>query len=362
MRGSSSNAGTRTRSVLHVLPHRGGGGETYVDHLARIEGYRFDKSFVAPPTKLSPAALTGALRAQTAGFRYDLLHVHGEVASALCLPSLALRPSVVTIHGLHLVRRLDGWRRAMAEQNLRLIVRAASATICVSEAEFAHVRGVVGNHGKLVLIPNGVGQPSTRESERERVRKELGLSPTDVVGIVLAGLDSHKEPLVAARAALEAARDATSLMLLFVGDGPLRPELVARADTNPAIRVLGHRDDARRVLAAADFFVLPSRREGLSFALLEAMALGLPPIVSDEPANVEAVGEAGIVVPAGDIAGFAAAMRHLVLDAAARQDLGAHARERVATRFSADEMLRRTAEVYDGLVAGRRRPEQRYAV
>jgi glycosyltransferase involved in cell wall biosynthesis len=284
------------------------------------------------------------------------LHVHGEVASGLCLPSLALRASVVTINGLHLVRRLGGWRRTAAEANLRLIVRAASATICVSEAELDHVRGVVGDRGKLVLIPNGVDPKSIDQGDRDIVRGELGLSPADVFGVVVAALDSHKEPLVAARAALEA----TGLVLVFVGDGPLRAELVALAGTNPAIRVLGYRSDSDRVLAAADFFVLPSRREGLSFALLEAMSLGLPPVVSDEPANMEAVGDAGVVVSTGDVAGFAVAMRRLASDAALRQELGARARRRVATRFSADEMRRRTADVYDALFAEDRR--RRYAV
>ena len=350
------NGRNRTRSVLHVLPHRGGGGETYVDHLARIEGYRFDKTFVSPGPRPSPAALTGALRAQSEAVRHDVLHVHGEVASGLCLPSLALRPSVVTINGLHLVRRLGGWRRTVAEGNLRLIVRAASATICVSEAELDHVRSVLGDHDKLVLIPNGVDSTPIDESERDSARAELGLSPADVAGVVLAGLDSHKEPLVAARAALDAAQDATSLVLMFAGDGPLRSELLDLADSSPPIRVLGHQSDAHRVLAAADFFVLPSRREGLSFALLEAMSRGLPPVVSDDPANTEAVGDAGVVVPAGDVAGFAAAMRRLASDAAARQELGTRARDRIATRFSADEMARRTGDVYESVLAGHRRP------
>jgi glycosyltransferase involved in cell wall biosynthesis len=135
---------------------------------------------------------------------------------------------------------------------------------------------------------------------------------------------------------------------------------MALADTNAAIRLLRYRGDAHRVLAAADFFVLPSRREGLSFALLEAMSAGLPPVVSNEQANIEAVGDTGLVVPAGDVAGFASAMRRLVLDGDARQELGARARARVAARFSADEMARRTADVYDALLAGSRR--RRYAV
>ena len=72
-------------------------------------------------------------------------------------------------------------------------------------------------------------------------------------------------------------------------------------------------------------------------------------LAPDEPANIEAVGDTGIAVPAGDVAGFAAAMRRLVSDEPARRELGALARDRVAAQFRADEMARRTAEIYDAV-------------
>ena len=89
---------------------------------------------------------------------HTILHAHGEIASTLCLPALAIRPSVVTFNGLHLLRRLDGARRAAAEANLRLIVRAASKTICVSQAEHDELADVVSPRlmRKAVLIHNGV--------------------------------------------------------------------------------------------------------------------------------------------------------------------------------------------------------------
>ncbi len=90
------------RTVLHVLPHPGGGGETYVDALAAMEGYRFERLFLAPSPR--PAKALRALPRTTLGvFRAaDVLHVHGEVAAGICLPVLAARRSVVTLHGLHL--------------------------------------------------------------------------------------------------------------------------------------------------------------------------------------------------------------------------------------------------------------------
>jgi glycosyltransferase involved in cell wall biosynthesis len=338
-------------SVLHVLPHPSGGGETYVEYLGRIQGFSFERTFVASGPEPGPAVLAGALRAQAKGRRFDLLHLHGEVASALCLPILALRPSVVTIHGLHLVRRLGGWRRSIAESNLRLITRAASASICVGDSEFADVQTIVGDSSRVFLVRNGVDVVDVPSAdERANARAEFGLEPADAVAVYLGGLDSHKEPLVAAEAGQRVANEGVPLVLLFAGDGPLRPELEVFASRSAAVRPLGFRKDTRKLLAAADFFVLPSRREGLSFALLDAMSLGLPAVVADAPGNRDAIGEAGIVVPGGDVTGFGRAFKRLAADEFERRALGVRARARVEREFAAAQMLRRTREIYESVL------------
>ena len=106
-------------------------------------------------------------------------------------------------------------------------------------------------------------------------------------------------------------------------------------------------------MAIADIFVLVSEREGLSFALLEAMANGCAPIVTDIPANVEAVGEAGVIVPYQDLPSFTMALRGLVADPVHTARIGADARERVRTMFSLEDMLEATHEVYEGVLQGR---------
>jgi glycosyltransferase involved in cell wall biosynthesis len=316
------------RSVLHVLPHPGGGGETYVAALSRMEGYRGERVTLAQV----PGRLGG----------HALIHVHGEVAAGLCLPLLALRPAVVTLHGLHLLRRLDGALRRLAAMNLRLVVGAARRTICVSQAEMTDLVGALGAEAasRAVVILNGV-EPArpVDATEKAAARARLSIPADAIVAAFVGALDEVKDPLTAARAARQA-----GICLLLAGDGPLRAEVEAAGG---AARVLGRLDDVRPALAAADFFVLPSRREGLSFALLEAMALGLAPVVSDAPGNPEAIGSAGIVAPRGDVAGFAAAFARLRDDAGRRAALGAQARERALQSFGAERMLRETRQVYD---------------
>jgi glycosyltransferase involved in cell wall biosynthesis len=342
-----------TRSVLHVLPHPGGGGETYIDALSEMDGYRFNRVYLAQANRPSPSILRTMVRAQRAAPTYDVLHVHGEVAGAICLPALARRASVVTLHGLHLLRRLEGPARLAARANLWLIVRAASRTICVANAERFDVVEAVGAHAarRVVVIHNGIDLPRPPTvQERRDARAELRISPSTTVGAYVGSLDARKDPSTAVRAALDVARSNTELLLLVAGDGPLRAELENVARGSDSVRLLGHQPDVRRVLAAADFFVLPSRREGLSYAVLEAMSMSLPTVVSDAPGNPEAVGDAGIVVSRGDTDGFAAAYIQLLTDAKLRLSLGERARLRVATEFLRREMVQRTRAVYDGIV------------
>jgi glycosyltransferase involved in cell wall biosynthesis len=350
------------KTVLNVLPHPGGGGETYVNALSEIDGYRSDRVHLAPSTRpldILRSLPRSGLSVQWTARKHDLLHVHGEVAGGICLPSIAARNSVVTLHGLHLLRRTTGMKHRLAKANLRLIVGAATRTICVSEAERADVLGCVGTGARerLVVIHNGVDLlPPLRPEERAATRAELGVLPSALAGAYVGSLDARKDPLVPARATIELARNGAQVVLLVAGDGPLRAELerLAASPGGDALRVLGHRSDVRRVMASADFFVLPSHREGLSFSVLEAMSLGLVPVVSDAPGNPEAVGNTGIVVRRGDVEGFAAAFRALLDDEAGRLALGERARERIEQHFRADEMVRRTRELYDEVTEARR--------
>jgi glycosyltransferase involved in cell wall biosynthesis len=338
----------RERRVLHVLPHTGGGGDTYVDVLSDMPGYAFERVYIAPKRKPGVReVVAGVFDLRRALRGYDLLHVHGEAAAALFVPLLAARRSVVTLHGLHLLRRVGGIRREAAALNLRAILRAATRTICVSDTERAQLASVVGQRAirRAVVVHNGARLPAqARATQRESVRHELGLPESEPVGIWVGSLDERRDPLAIVRAA-----ERTSTSLLVVGDGPLRADVERAADAN--VRVLGHRSDVPRLLAAADFFVLMSNREGLSFALLEAMAHGLPSIVADVPENVETVGDSGIAVAYGDEEAAAAALRHLAENAGERASLGQRARQRVADLFGAENMVARTRAVYEEVLA-----------
>ena len=135
--------------------------------------------------------------------------------------------------------------------------------------------------------------------ERETARRRLGVEGS-VVALFAGSLDRRKDPLTPAVAAAALRNHSPELVLLVAGEGPLRPMLEDLATRTTNVRVLG-RSDLPDLMAIADIFVLVSEREGLSFALLEAMANGCAPIVSDIPANVEAMGGHGAIVPFQDM-------------------------------------------------------------
>jgi glycosyltransferase involved in cell wall biosynthesis len=247
------------------------------------------------------------------------------------------------LHGLHLARRLPGVRRRAAVASLQAVLRAADRTICVSETEHAELGRIVGPAAakRAVVIRNGVRiPPPPGAEERGAVRDELAVGRDEIVAIWVGSLDERKDPLTAVRAATRA-----GLTLLVAGGGPLRADVERAA--GPNVRVLGPRGDVPRLLAAADVYVATSRREGLSLSLLEAMAAGLAPVVTDLPEHVEAVGAAGLALPAADEAAFAGALSALAGDRDEREVRGRAARDRASDVFAVDGMTAATRAVYD---------------
>ena len=165
-------------------------------------------------------------------------------------------------------------------------------------------------------------------------------------------------------AALRAAgrHDAT---VVVVGDGPLREELAreaARLGIAPHVQLLGDLADVRFALEALDVFVLPSRTEGMSNALLEAMAMGLPVVATAVGGTPEVIGDGqtGLLVATDDPSAIAAAITRLLDDPATAARLGAAARQTVEEKFGAKSMVRQLEAVYaavassDGMADGGR--------
>lgn len=125
-----------------------------------------------------------------------------------------------------------------------------------------------------------------------------------------------------------------------------------------SVRFVGSRTDVPDLLRASDLFVHPSREEGFSNAILEAMAAGLPVVTCDVGGNPEAVvdGETGRLVPPRNAAAFASAVAELLADPEKRKAMGAAGRHRATERFSLDRMVGEIESLYESLARGGRSP------
>lgn len=348
----------RVLHVLHVLPHPGGGGELHVDLLGAIPGMTQERLYVSAGR--SPArALTGlpsrgpAIRRAAA--RADLVHAHGDMTAVLVLGALRNRPSVWTTHGLSFLRRTSGPVNALFRRRLQRVIAAAGMTVCTTEAERRELLEVAGREhaGRLAVVPNGLPLPEVMEAGRRAdLRRELGIASDQVVALFAGRLDEPKGVRDALEAARSARDDGAPLTLLVAGDGPLAGELADKA--GEGVRLLGHRDDVHGLLAAADVFVLPSRREGSSYAVIEALGAGLAVVVCDGLGNPETVGDAGIVVPCGDVPALAGVLAELARSSDRRAALGAAARARAAGELGEERFRRDIERVYEAVCASAR--------
>jgi glycosyltransferase involved in cell wall biosynthesis len=209
----------------------------------------------------------------------------------------------------------------------------------------------------IVTVENGIA-PSRRALDRRAARAALGLTPQQPV-ILTVGRLTHMK---AQHLLIEATRDVVARFadaaVVLIGEGPLRAALAAQAAATRvagSVRLVGHRTDARVLLAAADVFVLCSRYEGMPLAVLEAMEAGLPVVATRAIGNDEVVehGVTGTLVPAGDASELGAAITALLADPRRRASYGKAGRQRYLQHFTADRMVARTRAQYRELLRRR---------
>ena len=276
-----------------------------------------------------------------AGVRPDVVHVNLVDPSsnrAAIRAAQAVAPTVVT---LHLQGSLgpdpDALRKAYAEVTAAL---APSATIA------AQLRDELGLSREVVHhVRNGVDIPGHAPFWQRRRRGPL------TVGSV-GRLTEQKGFDVLVEAVRQVDPAGRRVRVVVAGAGRDAEALQRQAAGLP-IRFVGHCDDVPALLSTFDIFCLPSRREALSLALLEAMAHGLPCVTTAVGDTAEAVGEDALVVEPDDVNGIACGLNRLVEDAQFRRDLGRRARSRAVRDFDAGRMVTQSVQVITQ-AAGRR--------
>ncbi len=249
------------------------------------------------------------------------------------------------------LRRVAGWRARHIVTYVwmkRLAGMLISTTICVSNA----VRDrLVHDYGyprqKTVTVPNGVNLNHfvpTRANQPQSIRTSLGLRPSDTIIVCVARLVPRKRIDVLLDAFSLVSIDHPSCTCVLLGSGLLEPALRARSvelGLSATVRFVGFVEDVRPYLESADIYVSPSEKEGLPLALTEAMAYGLPPIVTDISGHNEVVlhGQNGLLIAPGSAEELAKAIKYLLQHKEERIRMGMNARRRVEVNYNTDNTM-----------------------
>lgn len=266
--------------------------------------------------------------------RVDVIHTHNSTAHFY--GAVAARFTKARV--LHTEHGKNVGEEARYHRLNCIAARFTDFTVAVSEknAEIAVAHeGAVAS--KLKVIPNGI-RVDRFAAPRHAPGRHIG-----TVGRLVP--EKNYPLLLRATAAI---RDAE---LVFVGDGPLREELQRQAGAR--VSFLGQRADVSELLAGFDVFVLPSNTEGMSIALLEAMAAGCPIVVTAVGGNVELIKhmQTGLVVPPNDEAALRTAIERLLADPVLATRLGTAARAVAEKDHSVKAMTERYEELWRQLAA-----------
>lgn len=213
---------------------------------------------------------------------------------------------------------------------------------------------------RMRCIPNGVDTERFRHvsgEQRRALRQTLGYPEDSLLVGCVGSLTPVKRHADLLEAFALVCRELPAARLLLVGDGPLRDQVVSTIDRLGLVEhvhLLGPRHDVQDVLATLDLFVLASETEGMSNAILEAQACGLPVVATRVGGNPDLVrSDCGVLVPTGEPAQLADALLRLLRDPATRDSMGASARAYVVEHHSLARMARAYDAMYRELVNGR---------
>jgi len=324
------NEGTDVR----VLP-----GDSMVSHIRELRRIIRQERPRLVYTALFDAHLAGRLAAARTG-----VPLLSNLTNVAYDPARYADPNV-NGRRLQLLRHVDGWTARHLTTHFHAVSGAVKSAAVSALGVAPHDITVVYRGRSRERL----GRPGA--DRKARVRGALGLGASSPVVITVGRQEYQKGQRYLLEAVPGLANRFPTIEVLIVGrKGHATSELAALTaslNIESRVRFLGHRSDVPDLLAAADVFVFPSVYEGLGGANIEAMALGLPLVVSDIPAlrEVVEIGGNGILVPPADPVTLETAIADLLSDAELRQSYGRRSEEIFATKFDAAHSIPRTVDL-----------------
>lgn len=299
------------------------------------------KNEFSPKIIFSIFKLSGLIRQNN----IDLVHSNSRTTQVL--GSLLVKgrriPHIFSCHGFFKRRILR-----------RLFPCWGEAIVAISDSVKEHLISDFGlSKDKIRVINSGIKiGPSaiTNEITKAQRKRELGLGERLVVGIVarLSDVKGHQYLIEAMKIVF---KEFPQAMLVIAGDGKLKNELanlVKRLGIEERVVFLPATEDPQALLPAMDIFVLPSLKEGLGLALMEAMACGLA-VIGSSVGGIKSLiqhGYNGLLVAPTDVDGLSCAILDLLRDKPKRDSLGQRARILIENNFSQEKMVLETEKLY----------------
>jgi glycosyltransferase involved in cell wall biosynthesis len=285
---------------------------------------------------------------------YDVIHIHllnyhafPAVLSGRWLGKRSLIKMANSGQGSD-IRRMHTNVLPGQKQMLPVTLKA-DRLVAINEESIGELRAAGVPSERIIVIPNGVETNGHYKSDYQ-------LNNTVVV-LFVGRLHPNKglDILLPACQSVIRRRPELQWQLWLVGDGPLRGELEQLAEKlqiSQAVKFWGQVKDVTPYLAQADIFVLPSRTEGISNALLEAMAYGLPCVATCIGGNTDLImhNENGLLVNPESEVELAEAVTRLADDEILRLKIGRSARQRIEANYSINHIARRYIELYQTLL------------
>jgi glycosyltransferase involved in cell wall biosynthesis len=349
--------GLQQRGVeVHVIYSTGRVDDQFLDRLAELKDVRHRALHMRTAPHPSDIGVLWAVRRYMRKFgQFDVIHGHSSKGGAIARLAALGTPTTAfyTLHGLIMMDpQLARWKWLLYYAIERGLSLRTSRIIAVSPEERRAAVKLGFGDARLAMIPNGIEQ--LKLTPRAEARRTMGVTDDALVIGFVGRLVEQKAPEVLIEAFASASVVSPQLRLALVGSGPLgnsMRKLAVRLGIEDKVIFLGSRD-ARGVYAGFDLFAMASRKEGLPYVVLEAMATGLP-VVATSTSGVEILvvsDSNGTVVPPDDVGAFAQALMGFATNPEKLARASQAALERVR-QFSIGAMVESTLAVYRDSIA-----------
>ncbi len=359
-------------NVLYLLNFAGhGGSENYVsvlaDKLAEIgevpslaynicgklsgdfikKGIKTKQIVMRHPFDLKAAyQLAKLCKAQ----KIDVVHTHFLRENYIAILSKLFNPGIRVVYTNHVMLQNNALLKVMNKVMTRFNHKIIA--VCNIGKEILVDNKVSSD--KIEVIYNGVDQNGWDDAAPSTIREELGIEPDTFVISCLSRFDKFKGNrfLIESISEFSKIADDRNYVFVLANEGPLweeMKELAGELQIDDTIRFIGFRNDIKNILLGSDLYVNPSEWEALSFAMIEALSASLPIVSTDTGGTTDIINEesrCGLLVPYDQPEKMAEALKRMMTDKAAYEEMKKMAKKAAKTKFNIETMVRQTYEAY----------------